>query len=94
MAYLVTHFFEGGTADQYEVVLEAAHPAGKLPAGQTYHVAGPTEGGWLVVSVWDSKETCDKFMSETLMPALSKVSGGFTGMPQQRDAQVANSVSA
>jgi hypothetical protein len=94
MAYLVTHFFEGGTADQYEVVLEAAHPKGKLPAGQSYHVAGPTEGGWLVVAVWDSKETCDQFMSETLIPTLSHVSGGFAGVPQQRDAQVANLVTA
>jgi hypothetical protein len=94
MAYLITHFFEGGTADQYQVVLGAAHPNGGLPAGQIYHVSGPTEGGWLVVAVWDSKEAYDRFMSETLMPTLSKVSGGFSGHPQERSAEVVNLVSA
>jgi hypothetical protein len=92
MAYVITHFFEGGTADQYDVVVKAAHPGGVLPAGQSYHVSGPTEGGWLVVAVWDTKETYDRFMSETLMPALSQVSGGFDGMPQQREAEVTNLV--
>ena len=45
MAFLITHFYEGGTAEQYEAVIEVAHPAGGgLPAGQTYHAAGPTDG--------------------------------------------------
>ena len=81
MAYLITQFFEGGTAEQYEVVLGAAHPGGALPPGQTYHAAGPTEGGWLVVAVWNSKDAYDRFLSETLMPTLSQVSGGFSGPP-------------
>ena len=85
IAYLTANFFEGGAAEKYRVVLGAAHPNGVLPAGQKYHFSGPTEDGWLVVSVWDSKESCDRFTSETLMPTLSKVSGGFTGAPQRRD---------
>ena len=94
MAYLTTNFFEGGTADQYRVVLGAAHPNGVLPTGQKYHFSGPTEGGWLVVAVWDSKESYDHFMSETLMPALSQVSGGFTGIPQRRDVEDVHITSA
>lgn len=94
MAYLITHFFEGGTAEQYEVVIGAAHPAGGLPAGQLYHAAGPTEGGWLVVAVWDSKETFDRFLSETLLPTLSQVSGGFAGPPLERAAETVNIMTA
>jgi hypothetical protein len=94
MAYVVTHFFEGGTKEQYEVVVDAAHPGGALPAGQTYHVAGPTEGGWLVVSVWDSKDECDRFVRETLMPTLTSVQGGLSGPPQERTAEVANLVTS
>ena len=93
MAYMVTHFFEGGTEEQYKAVLGAAHPGGSLPAGQTYHAAGPTEGGWLVVAVWDSKDMCDTFVSGTLMPTLTKVDG-FSGPPQERAAEVANLVTA
>ena len=94
MAYMVTHFFEGGTKEQYQVVVGAAHPGGALPAGQTYHAAGPTEGGWLVVAVWDSKEACDRFVHDTLMPTLTSVSGGLSGPPQERAAEVANLITA
>ena len=94
MAFLTTNFFEGGTVDHYRVVLGAAHPNGVLPTGQKFHFSGPTEGGWLVVAVWDSKESDDHLMSETLMPALSPVSGGFTGTPQRRDVEDVNIASA
>ena len=67
---------------------------GVLPTGQKYHFSGPTEGGWLVVAVWDSKGSYDHFMSEILMPALSQVSGGFTGIPQRRDVEDVNIASA
>jgi hypothetical protein len=94
MAFLITHFYEGGTAEQYEAVVDAVHPPGGLPAGQVYHAAGPTDGGWLVVAVWDSKGAFDKFLSDTLMPALQKVKGGFAGPPQERSTEVANLLTA
>lgn len=94
MAYLITHFYEGGTAEQYQTVLDAAHPTGGLPRGQTYHAAGPTEGGWLIAAVWDSKDSFDRFVSETLMPALSNTANGFAGPPQERSAEIANLVTA
>jgi hypothetical protein len=94
MAFLISHFYEGGTADQYQAVLDAVHPAGGLPAGQVYHAAGPTDDGWLIVAVWDSKGAFDRFFADTLMPALPNVSGGFAGPPQERSAEVANLVTA
>jgi hypothetical protein len=94
MTYLISHFYEGGTADQYRATLKAVHPSDGLPAGQIYHAAGPCDGGWLVVAVWDSKESLDRFMQETLMPTLPTVEGGFAGAPQQRVAEVANLVAA
>lgn len=92
MAYVITHFFEGGTEEQYNASLAAAHPSDGLPEGQTYHAAGPTEGGWLVVAVWDSKESCDRFIEEKLAPNLGKVEGAFTGPPVERTAEVVNLV--
>jgi len=94
MAFLITHFFEGGTAAQYEAVLQAAHPGGALPAGQTYHAAGPTDGGWLIAAVWDSRDAFDTFVHDTLLPTLQNVSGGFAGPPQERTAEVSNLVTA
>jgi hypothetical protein len=94
MAFMITHFYEGGTAEQYRAVVDAVHPPGGLPAGQVYHAAGPTEGGWLVVAVWDSRDSFDRFATDDLMPALERVTGGFDGPPQQRTAEVANLLTA
>jgi len=90
MAFLITHFYDGGTAEQYQAVVDAVHPAGGLPAGQVYHAAGPTDGGWIVVAVWDSKASSDTFIAETLMPKLHDMQGGFAGPPQERSAEVTN----
>lgn len=93
MSYLMTHFWPEGTEDQYRATLAVAHPGGVLPAGQTHHVAGPTDGGFLVSVVWDSKESADAFVSDTLMAAMP-IEGGLVGPPQERTADVVNAVSA
>ena len=94
MAYLISHYFEGGTQAQYDKVVAVAHPANGLPPGQQFHAAGPTDGGYLVVAVWDSKASNDAFISGTLMPALQGTEGGFVGPPQERAAEVANLVTS
>lgn len=88
MAYLMTHFWPGGTEDQYRTTIATVHPPNALPDGQTYHAAGPTEGGYLVTAVWDSKESADRFMNDVLM--ASNVEGGFQGAPEERVAEVSN----
>lgn len=94
MTFLTTHFYENGTAEQYRAVVGVVHPPGGLPSGQLYHAAGPAEGGWLVAAVWESEESFDTFVSETLMPALQTTAGGFPSPPQQRSADIANLVTA
>jgi hypothetical protein len=84
MAIAIVHTYPGGTKEQYEATVEAVHPPGGLPAGQTHHFAGPSEDGWQVFAVWDSQESLDAFMSETLMPALEELGErGFPGPPEQ-----------
>jgi hypothetical protein len=53
----------------------------------TAHVAGPTDGGYLISVVSDSKEHSERFMNDTLLPALP-VEGGFAGAPEERVAEV------
>jgi len=93
MSYLMTHFWPGGTEDEYRNVLAVVHPAGGLPEGQTFHAGGPTEGGILIAAVWDSKEAADKFTNETLLPSLP-IDGGLAGPPQERTAEIVNQQSA
>jgi hypothetical protein len=89
MPYLLTHFWPGGTEQQYRVTIAEAHPAGGLPEGQRYHAAGPTEGGFLIAAVWDSKEDSDRFLSENLI-GKGPIEGGLAGPPEERGAETAN----
>jgi hypothetical protein len=85
MAYGVVHFFPGGTKEQYEASIAAVHPSdGSLPEGQTFHAAGPSEGGWTIMAVHDSKESWEQFRDGTLMPRMQQgIDGGFTSPPTE-----------
>jgi hypothetical protein len=85
MAYGVVHFFAGGTSDQYEASIAAVHPSdGSLPEGQTFHAAGPSEGGWSIVAVHESQENWEKFRDGVLVPRMQAgIEGGFQAPPQE-----------
>jgi hypothetical protein len=89
MAYLMTHFWRGGTEEQYRTMTSVVHPADGLPKGQVYHAAGPTEGGFLIAVIWDSKKNADRFVNDVLLASLP-VDGGFEGRPEERVAEVVN----
>jgi len=89
MAYFITHFWPGATEEQYREEIAAVHPEGGLPKGQIYHAAGNTDGGVLIVAVWDSKESCDQFVADVLMPNVDKA-GGLEGKPEERAAEIFN----
>jgi hypothetical protein len=92
MAYGVVHRFVGGTKDQYEASIAAVHPSrDQLPEGQQFHAAGPSEGGWTIVAVHDSRESWEKFRDGTLMPKMQAgIEGGFTAPPEETTFEVHN----
>jgi hypothetical protein len=76
--------FPDVTSEQYDQLcrsINSGQPLTKLAdfhrAGYKVvsHVAGPTEGGWRVVDVWESEEELDRFR-QTLLPQLKQA-----GMP-------------
>jgi hypothetical protein len=89
VAYLLTHFWPGGSEERYRAMVAVVHPPNGLPDGQLYHAAGPSERGFLIATVWDSKESADRFVRDTLMASMP-VEGGFQGQPEERAAQVSN----
>jgi hypothetical protein len=90
MAYLLTHFWPGGTEAEYRATVAAATDAagGTLP--ESFHAAGPTDGGFLIAAVYASKEGCERFVQETLLP-LMPIAGGLVGPPQERGAEIVSS---
>jgi hypothetical protein len=87
MAYMITHFWPGATEDQYKATVAVVHPPRGLPEGQSYHVAGMTDGGVLITAVWDSKEQNDRFLHDVLMASMP-IPGGVEGQPEERSAEV------
>jgi hypothetical protein len=76
----------GLTQEQYDAVVREVG----LPApGQIFHLAGPMEGGWRVLEVWESQEAADPFY-QRLGQALQNV--GITDV-QPKVFQVYNIVS-
>jgi hypothetical protein len=91
MAYGVVHRFAGGTREQYEASLAKVHPnaGADLPEGQTLHIAGPTEDGWIVVAIHDSRESWERFRDETLTPGFQEIGEtGFAGPPEETTFEV------
>jgi hypothetical protein len=85
MAYVISHFFPGGTREQYEAAMIALNgKLGVIPNGQILHVAGPAPGGWQVIAVQESQGSWDAFMTDRFIPVMSKgVAGGFTAPPTE-----------
>lgn len=71
MPILVVSEAAGVTAEQDAAMVEALDLAGSPPVGGRIRMAGPTAGGWRIVSLWDSEEDWDRFRNERLAPALT-----------------------
>jgi acetyl-CoA carboxylase carboxyltransferase component len=83
MSYGVVHQFKGGTKEQYEASIAAVHPAdGGLPAGQLFHAAGPSDGGWTIVAVHDSRASWETFRDSILVPRMQEGILSLMQMPR------------
>ncbi len=76
MAVALLIEFPGGTQEQYDKInylLGLEKGTLNLPRGLIFHVAGPTERGWQIVDVWESRADFDRFLSEKLGAAVRAV---------------------
>ncbi len=86
MPVLMVHDIPGGTREQYDAIGSRLTDGKGLeslsdwPAeGILSHAAGPTEGGWRVIDVWESEEAFQRF-GEIIGPLLQEA--GMPGQPQ------------
>ncbi len=91
----IIHQFKGATVEQYENTVKVVHPDGGkgLPPGQLSHVAGPADGAFVVIALWDSEASWVSFRDGTLLPGLAKVEDGPPEPPQETTFHVHNSLS-
>ena len=87
MAVAVLLEFPGVTREQYERVMADLHLDGHPAPGNNFHAAGPTEGGWWALDVWDSPERMQEYFAQELGAVLQR-----HGLPavQPRMLEVSN----
>jgi hypothetical protein len=67
--------FPGGTAEQYDAVMEKLGLEGNQgdwPDGIISHFAGAYPEGWCVVDVWESQDSFDRSCVIAWVPRLRK----------------------
>jgi hypothetical protein len=65
-----------GNAALDEVLMEAWHVTGSPPPGNRLRLAGPMDGGWRIVSLWDSGEQFQAFLHERLHMTFDDLGDG------------------
>lgn len=83
MAVAVVVDTPGATQELYDRTMEALRRRGvTLPVeGQILHLAGPYNGGWRTMDVWESREANERFFQEHLAPVFAET-GVPPGQPQ------------
>jgi quinol monooxygenase YgiN len=70
MAVALLAEIPGLTRDQYQRVVAAVNEAG-TPSGALMHAAGPIDGGYRVIEVWDSQQAADAFYGSEVYAAAT-----------------------
>lgn len=86
MAFGRIVFYPGGTAAQYQAVIDEIGSAFTDAAERIFHAAGPTEGGWLMTTIWNSKEAFQRWAQEHVGPAHQRAGDrGWQSQPETTD---------
>jgi hypothetical protein len=76
MPVLVVVEVPGGSSALDEALMHAWDVTGSPPPGNRLRFAGPMDGGWRVVSLWDSAEQFQDFLRERLHLTLDDAGDG------------------
>jgi hypothetical protein len=79
-------FCPGGTEEQYRAVIEEIGDAHVDAPGRTYFAAGPSDGGWVMPTVWESQEHFQRWAAQHVGPAHEGAGRrGWQSAPQTTD---------
>ncbi len=73
MSVVVISVAPGVGPEQDAQMVAALDLENEPPAGGHPRIAGPTDAGWRIISVWDSAEAFDAFVRDRLTPMFEQV---------------------
>ena len=62
----------GGTSQQYDHIMADLNVAEQPIAGLLSHTAGPMDGGWRVIDVWENDGAFEMFVAKRLRGAIER----------------------
>jgi hypothetical protein len=66
----------GGSSELDDALTEASGIASNPPEGNLLRMGGPMEGGWRVISLWESRHQFETFLEERLHLSLQDIGAG------------------
>ena len=85
MAFMRLAFFPNGSEDHWGAVVAEVGDVSP-PVARRAFAAGPAEGGWQVMQLWDSRADLEQFNDEVFLPAMLRLGErGFPQPPKIRD---------
>jgi hypothetical protein len=70
MAVMMISEVGGQTAQGYDAMLGQVQAALEAAEGFVMHTSHPTEAGWRVIEIWNSREDAGRFFAATIAPNL------------------------
>ena len=82
MAEAYITLFPGGTEDQFNALIAEMGTGHTDQPDRILFAAGPADGGWQIVQVWEKPEGLERLAEEHLRPAMARIAGrGFPNPP-------------
>lgn len=72
MPVLVVVEVPGGSSELDQALMEEWNLADRPPEGNFFRLGGPMEGGWRVISLWESRTQFQQFLEERLHLTLQE----------------------
>ena len=90
MSFARLALFPGGTEEHHRALVHALGEAHVDPPGRIVFAAGPTDEGWQILQVWESRDKLEQWVEHHLGAAFAKVgSRGYPNPPRITDIQLA-----
>lgn len=89
MAFARLALFPEGTQQQHEAIVEGLGDSHEHAPGRLLFAAGPTDEGWQIIQVWQTREQLDAWVAENLGKAFAHAgSRGYPYPPRITDFEV------
>ena len=89
MAFSRLALFPEGTETHHRAIVDALGEGHVKPNGRILFAAGPTDEGWQILQVWETRDQLEQWVQDNLGPAFAKVGNrGYPHPPRITDIEL------